>query len=547
VTAILLVSPAMAKDTWTELNIGPFFVITDGDVVPARQTLNDLEQLRWMLGSLLENQDLRPLWPLRVIITQGVSHPAGIQQVRDNYLLVLAPGTKVPLHEVTRLFLDDATPPLPPEVEEGLPMLFSTMEAKGSRVTWGAPPAQPNLNWARLQLFATKFEYSGRFHVFLANLRNGTSLSIAAHNAFAKSLAELDDEARTRLTSSESTTLGARPLDPKRDLGERSLDSLQAAIYLADARLASDPEAARKVYREATDKGPAVAAQGDEGLALLNRQEKKNDHAALEDAMSHGSRSAAVYLNAAENQSPEVALDLLKKAMLYNPRWADPWTRQADITRDPLEKEDYLARAVKLAPRSVEYWVWLAQVQTANKHYVAAQGSWLRAEAAAKTPVDRDKIRALHVTSETDRLDAAEREHRERRAAEEADLARVKDANLKAIHDAESKANKTLAAASDAPAANPVPWWDDPNQHSINGQLTRVECLGAITRFRIGLPDGGAATLVIRDATRVSVDGANSSYACGPQEPPRAVSVIYTAKADRRLSSDGDILNLHFK
>lgn len=535
------------RDRWTDLNIGPFFVLTDGDPAPARQTLNDLEQLRWMLGNLLENQDLRPLWPLRVIISQGPPQHPGIQQVRDNYLLVLSPGAKVPLDVITRLFLDDATPPLPPEVEEGLPLLFSTLEAKGSRVTWGAPPAQPNLNWARLQLFATKPEYAGRFHVFITNVRNGTSLSIAASNAFAKSLHELDEEARARLTSSETVTVGARPLDPKRDVGERPLDPLQAALYLADTQLASDPEAARAVYREASDKGGALAAQGFEGLALLNRQAKKNDHLALDDAMSHGSRSAAVYVYAAENQSPQVAIDLLKKAILYNPYWAEPYSRQADITQDLLEKEAYLVRAVKLAPRSVESWIWLAQTQTANKHFVAAQGSWLRAEAAARTPAERAKIQALHSTSETDRLDAAERERRERRAAEEADLARVRDANLKAIHDAESNANKSLSAASDAPAANPVPWWDEPNQRSIAGQLTRVECLGAITRFRIGLPEGGTTTLVIRDATRVSVDGLNSSYSCGPQEPPRSVSVVYSAKADRRLSSDGDILSLHFK
>ncbi len=544
--ALLLAPPAPSKDRWTELNVGPFFVVTDGDPGAARQILNDLEQLRWVLGNLLESQDLRPLWPLRVIVSQAGPHPREIQQVRDSYFLMVAPGARVPLDEVTRLFLNDNTAPLPPEVEEGLPLLFSTLEAKGSRVTWGAPPAQPNLNWARLQLFATKLEYTGRFHIFMANVRNGTSLSIAAHNAFAKPLSELDEEARARLTSSEAVTIGARPLDPKRDLGERSLDPLQAAVYLADVQLAADPAAARKVYSEAVDKGGALAAQGHEGLAAIQRFEKKNDHAELEEAMARGSRSAAVYLWAAEGQSPEIALDLLKKAMLYNPRWAAPYAREADIAKDPLEKEAFLTKAVKLEPRSVEYWVWLAKTQMDNKHYVAAQGSWLRAESAAKTPADRGAIHALHADSEDNRLNAAERERRARKAAEEADLARVRDANLRAIRDAEAKANNSLATASGAPAANPVPWWEDPNQHSVKGQLTRVECLGAVTRFRIRLTDGTTTALVIRDATRVTVDGAQASYSCGPQEPARAVSVTYSAKSDRRLSSDGDILALHF-
>jgi len=47
-------------------------------------------------------------------------------------------------------------------------------------VTWGGAPAHPDLDWARLQLMATGFEYAGQFRVFLTNLRNGSSLAIAA-------------------------------------------------------------------------------------------------------------------------------------------------------------------------------------------------------------------------------------------------------------------------------------------------------------------------------------------------------------------------------
>jgi hypothetical protein len=538
-----------AKDRWTELNIGPFMVATDGDGGQARDVLTQLEQMRWTIGGLLDIRDLNTLWPVRVLITSAAKPTQGIVQARDGYVIVMAHGAQPPMAALAKLFLEDNTPRLPAEVERGFPKLFSTFEAKGSRITWGAPPPNPDLDWARMQLFATQPDYAGRFHVFMTNVRNGSGLSVAAQNAFGKSLADLTSEAAALLSpgAAQAVTVGGRALDPKRDFGEHSLEATLAAIYLADAHVEDDPVNARRAYQAAITEGGGAAALGQEGLALLDRLSNKDDHHSLEDAIAAGSKSAPVYLHASESQSDVVARDLLKKAQLLNPHWGEPPFREAELsTTDDEGRERLLQRATKLNQRSPEYWQELAEIQVVNKHLVAAQGSWLRAEAACDTDAQRQQIQAHRLALEDVRLDAAERERRIKQAATEADIARVKNAQLDRIHAAEKKANADLEKSSDAPAANPVPWWDDASQGAIKGDLIRVDCVGNQTKFRVRITDGSTKVLVIRDLKQVSIDPAQSAFTCGPQEPPRKVSVNFSAHPDKRLGTDGDIVAVHF-
>src|SRR5947208_16257723 len=63
-----LATSAGARDHWTEINIGPYYVDTDGDSARARDTVTRLEQIRWVLGNLLEEKDLQPRWPIRILL-----------------------------------------------------------------------------------------------------------------------------------------------------------------------------------------------------------------------------------------------------------------------------------------------------------------------------------------------------------------------------------------------------------------------------------------------------------------------------------------------
>jgi len=339
-------------------------VDTQADVGAARDSLTQLEQLRWVLGGLLESKDLPSIWPIRVMLTRNEKtnpNQSNDQFVSQNgqYIFVASARTHLPLEEVAGILLDANTPRLPPEVESGLRQLFSTLEARGSRVSWGGPPAHPDLDWARMQLFATKFEYGSSFHIFMTALRGGSTLRVAERNAFGKESQILEQEANANLASHnwQPVAVSGRPLDPKRDFGEHSLDGAVAAVYLADVQLSSDPKAAEAAYKSAIEAAGAAAALGYEGLAEIAGRDKEDSKPFLQSAMKAGSKSAPVYVAAAEGLSAAQAMPLLKRAAQLNPLWGEPVRLQAQLTPDLAQREVLLKKVIQLDPRATKAWL----------------------------------------------------------------------------------------------------------------------------------------------------------------------------------------------
>jgi hypothetical protein len=486
------------------LNIGPFYAVTDSDVGAARNFLNQFEQVRWVLGGLLESQDLQSLWPIRVILTNApASHTLSLGTSSESetasrrttsfvfqsgqYLLVTSPKAEPPVGGVAGILLDANTPRLPPEVESGLRALFSTLKAQGSRVTWGGAPAHPDLAWARMQLFATKFEYASSFHIFLAALKSGSSLRVAEQNAFGKDYQTLEQEAAANLAAGhwEPVSVSGRPLDPKRDLGVHSVE-------------------------------------GD-----------------LKTLMQAGGNQAFACVNQAKGLPAEEALPLLKKAAQLNPLWGEPVFLQAQLSTNPAEKEALLKRATQLDPRATNYWLELAHVQTENGHASAAQGSWLRAEDSAPTQAERDRIHQARLNSEQERLDAAERERmREREAVHLADQ-KAQDSEAARIRAAEEKANQALDAASGgSQPANVVPW-NSLAARKVRGVLVHVDCLPHGARLSVKTA-GTLLNLFLADTSTFKL-------ACGNQLPARRVSVAYVAQADDAHQTAGNITALEIQ
>ena len=134
----------------------------------------------------------------------------------------------------------------------------------------------------------------------MTNVRNGSGLSVAARNAFGKSLAELDREAAPLLSpgAAHAVTIGGRPLDPKRDFGEHSLDATVVGCL-------SWPTPTRPTIRRRLDRPTRQQSRtegqrwrlGRKGWRCSDRLEQKDDHHSLEDAIAAGSKSAPVYLH----------------------------------------------------------------------------------------------------------------------------------------------------------------------------------------------------------------------------------------------------------
>lgn len=548
-TAILLgfvwlfgfVPSISAKDKWTELNIGPFYVATDTDVSAARDTLTDLEQLRWVLGGLLESKDLPSIWPIRVLITRNAKTNPSQKFVSQNgdYLFVTPPGTKLPLGDVAGIFLDANTPRLPPDVESGIRQLFSTLEAHGSKVTWGTAPAHPDLAWARMQLFATKFEYGASFHIFLTALNGGSDLRAAERNAFGRDPNALEAEAKANLQAGnwQAVPTSGRPLDPKRDFGEHTLPDVVADVYLANASLADNPSGAEAAYKAAVQAGGSAAALGYEGLAALASIDKQNPQAFLDDAIRAGSKSAPVYVSAAQDASPAEKLPLLKTAARLNPLWAEPLYLQAELAEDPAEKEALLKKATQLNPRATQYWIELAQVQTSRGESTAARGSWLRAEDSAPAGPERDRIVEMRAGSEQERLDAAEAARKQEREAAHLADQHAQQSEEDRIRAAEQRANAAVdAAAGNQKPADAVAWDSLVPKKKITGTLVRVDCLRDGQRLWIKDKAGTLTELYLRNT--------RSELLCGPQSSPRKISVAYQATVNENLHTAGEITDL---
>ncbi len=500
-----------------------------------------------MLGNLLEVKDLQSLWPIRVMLTAGKNEKANAKPrfvlQSSQYLLVGPHNTRLPLGDVAGLLLDANTPRLPDEVESGLRQLFSTLQAHGSRVTWGSPPDNPNLDWARMQLFATKFEYSASFHIFLASLRDGSTLAAAEHNAFGKSSDALEQEARANLAAGnwQAVPVSGRPLDPKRDFGEHSLDSAVAAVYLADWQLSSDPKAAEQAYKAAVEAGGAAAPLGYEGLAAVAQLTGGDSKLFWDDAVRAGTHSAAAYVGAADDLPAAEALPLLKRAAQLNERWAEPVYLQAQLTDAPSEKESLLKAALKLEPRLTAHWIELAQLQTVAGEASAAQGSWLRAEDSAPNPAERDRVHQLRMSSERQRLDAAEEARRRDRDAAHLADEQAQQAEADRIHAAEQKANQAMADASEEDKPTTVvPWSSLAQEKKLSGTLVRIDCLKNGWRLSVKDKAGHQNQFFLSKET-------NAQLTCGPQTRPHRISLEYRASPDDDLHTAGEVTSLQIQ
>ncbi len=128
-----------AEDRWIGLKSGPFEVLSNAGDKPARETLMYLEQLRETLRIITGKQELRTVWPIRVLIFKKAPlASANFALGRNARMLAVSESAVVPresVKELARILLYDNTTQLPQPIETGLIELVSTLEVNGTRVT----------------------------------------------------------------------------------------------------------------------------------------------------------------------------------------------------------------------------------------------------------------------------------------------------------------------------------------------------------------------------------------------------------------------------
>ncbi len=542
--ALLLIPlAAAAGDRWTQVRSGPFEIVTSAGDRQAREVLNQLEQVRYLLGAALGKEDLKTLWPVRIVISKSVA-PVVPVWARDTYTGAVPAEAAVPpafLREVVRILIESNAGRMPAGIESGLADSFSTAQAAGPKVTLGAPPPaeRSNADWVRIDLLQTDPNYAGRLHILLYNLQHGGDLIPAMRNAFGKSPDEIDKQAAAMLASGNfpTVTVGARALDPKRDFTPRPAEGALGPIALADLSGA---------YQSLL---PAAPAEAHEGLGLLALREKRTGEALKElgAAVDAGSTSARAWFEHARLLADAVkAKAELEKATQLNPNWAEPCAALARLETDPSRSLQWLKTAASLEPRNAARWIAVAEVYQAHNMYPQAAKAWASAEDASVDDAERERVGAVRHDMEQKRLDYEAAERKRAEDEKQADIERVKAAALAEIHAAEERANRANPRANPAGKVETMEVGDLPPA-KVQGALVQVDCLGRVMRLAIRSADKKETRLLVRDPKSVVVSGGELSLKCGPLRPPRAVSIDYQPKADPKMGSAGDVVAVTYQ
>ena len=543
----LLPSLAMA-DRWVHYTSGPFEVLTDAGERTGQETMVRFEEFRHALGTIVGEEDLATPQPVRILVfknAQGWSSPAPLTQCRDRYAIVLSEKGPTPpavYGELARLLLDSNTNRMPAAFEHGLIEFFSTFQISGIHITVGAPPPQPDLDFARIHLLVAAPEYFGKLRVLLYNLRKGVDDDPAYHNAFGKSAAEVEAQARQHFAARRfpTTTISSRPMAPD-DFHEKPISDTD--VRLARADLLAGPQSAAE-YQSLLREHLKIP-ESEEGLGLLALRDHHDSEARahFSAAMEAGAKSPRCFIEYARLEPDnERARQALLRAAGINPKLDEPFAMLAARDTDPRQRLAHWKDAAERNPRNAAYWQALAECYLADRSFTEAAKAWREAEQASTDPVKREQMRQARLAVEGQRLDY-EAAEKQRRAADEArELAQLQ-ANARAeLHAAEARMNGNAK-----PDPKAVPWWDGAQPSGkITGTLKQVDCLGKQARLVVEGEDRKTVKLLVDPAQVFVAGGGQLNLGCGVQKP-RRVAIEYFPKPNAKLATAGDVATIEFQ
>jgi len=539
-----------ADDHWVKFTSGPYEVFTDAGARPGRETMVRFEEFRHAVGQLVGEPDLQTPQPVRIMLfknARGWTSPGPLVEGRDRYAIVLQEKAAVSpdvYRELTRLFLKSNTAQMPPAFEHGLIEFLSTFEVNGIRITVGAPPAQPDLDWARIHLLVVDPEYFGKIRVLLFNLRKGVDEEPAFRNAFSKSRADIEAQAKKHFAAGDFQTasLASRAIS-ENDFPEKPVSDADARLARADL-LAGSQSAAE--YRSLL-RDRLKVADADEGLGLLALRGHLNDEARTHfaDAIEAGSASARCFIEYAKLEPDnEKATKALLRAAGINPKLDEPFALMARCDTDPPLRLAHWKAATERNPRDPSYWQALAGCYLADHNYGEAAKAWTQGEQAATDPAERARMHQARMSIEQQRLDYEEAERRRRAEEEARDIERLKTEARAEVHALEEKYNN----GAPKPDAKAVPWWDGPAPSGkLAGTLKQVDCLGKQVRLVVEAADRKLVKLLVADPGQIAITGGGEqALSCGVQKA-RRVSIEYFPKPNARLSTAGEVATIEFQ
>jgi hypothetical protein len=540
-----------ADDHWVKFTRGPLEVMTDAGARSGRETMVRFEQFRAALGQIVGEDDLQTPLPLRIFVfrnAKGWTSAAPLTEGRDHFSIVLSEKSAVTpeiYSALTRLFLKSNTAQMPPAFERGLVAFFSSFEVTGIRITAGKPPAQPDLDWARIHLMVVDADYYGKIRVLLYNLRHGVADDPAYRNAFGKSAAEVEAAAKQHFAAGnfQTTRLPSRPM-AEGDFPERQVSATDIALARGDLLVGA---ASADEYRKLLA-GHEKIPEAEEGLGLIALAERRTGEAreSFEAAVEAHSTSARCYIEYAKLEPDrDKAEDALLKAVGINPKLAEPFALMAARDTDPRKRLMHWKSATERDPRNTAYWKALAETYLDENNYGEAGKAWRGGEQAATDPAERERFHRARMLVEQQRLDHEEAEKRREAEEKAREIDRLKTEARAELHKAEARFSDGPPASGD----KAVPWWDGPKPGgAVSGTLKQVDCLPR-QQARLYIEDAAhkIVKLLVADPAKVVYAGSGEvSLGCGVQKA-RRVTVAYFPKANARLATAGEVATIDFQ
>lgn len=539
-----------AEDHWVKFTSGPYEILSDANPRAGRETLLRVEEFRHALGQIVGETDLSTPMPIRILIfksSKGWTSPAPVTEGRDRYAIALEekqPISPDVYRELTRLFLKANTSQMPPRFERGLTDFFSTFTTNGIHITVGTPPAHPDLDWARVHLLVVDPEYFGKIRVLLYNLRKGVDEDAAYRNAFGKSAADIEAQARQHLAAGnfQTASINNRPLAEK-DFPEKPVADTD--VRLARADLLAGNSAAEY---ERLIKDNAKVPEAEEGLGLLALRAGHADDARkhFSASLDAGSASARCFIEYAKLEPDnDKATKALLRAAGINPKLDEPFALMAQRDTDPAKRLMHWKAAAERNPRNPVYWQKLAEGYLADHNYADAAKAWTQGEQAATDPAERLRMHQARMSIEQQRLDYEAAERKRKADEDAAELAKLKE-------QARAEVRALEAKYSDAPPSPPdkvVPWWEGPHpEGKFHGTLKQVDCLGKQARLVLEGDDHKPVRLLVSDPGKISITGAGElTLGCGVQRKPRPIAIEYFPKTNPRLATAGEVATIEFQ
>jgi hypothetical protein len=515
VTLFLL--PTLLLGSWTEFSSSSFQVLSE-DRKEGRTILNYLEQHRHAVGTAVGVPGLKPLWPVRVIVSRARKgdHSRALVLGRDAYVGSLASIEPETAASLTRILLSSWTGQIPTALERGLISLYSTLDVDGTKVTLGVPPVQKDRDWSRAHMLMVDPSYSGKVRALLGNLGRGIDADVAYRNAFEKTPEQVDMDLDRYIERGQYGTypVSGLPINAEKQFPPKPIDEKRVRLYQADLLLANQAlPAARTAYMALND-----LPEAQEGLGLLAIQSGQPSEAV---ELLAQARSAIPLVERSKiEKSPDQRRLTLNLASKANPRWAEPHRLLAEVETQPAQRLAALRMFAQLDPRNPDAWIALAQAQEANKQFKEAAKSWTAAERANTDPENRERIREARAASERMRVDQQVAERTEERRKQDEELNTLRNKALMDIRAAEARANRDRPVTD----AQGLDYYREPSDaKSVKGVLTRVDCLGEQARLHVRAGKVLLRILVvdpnnvgISDLARAGAKG-EKSLTCGTQ------------------------------